>query len=155
MTQKGFDLGALKSSAFVVGFPILGSILQIIILPFVYDSPDSLGTHSNITTRSLLVFVTSGFSWYKIFEFLKRRTRAKYAKTSFKHFLWIATRKLSVHCVAKHGSHPKLSGKFSSCCLFFTQLTAWESGLKAQVWKLISAIWKNFIFQNSSRPTIL
>ena len=124
MTQKGFDLGALKSSAFVVGFPILGSILQVIILPFVYDSPDSLGTHSNIANGSPLVFVTSGFSCYKIFEFLKRRTRAKFAKTTFKQFLWVATRKLSDRCLAKHGSNTKLSGRVSNCCLIFSQLTA-------------------------------
>ena len=46
MTQHQFDFGTLKSSAFVVGFPLLGSISQLIILPFVYDSPDSLGNES-------------------------------------------------------------------------------------------------------------
>ena len=60
MTQKSFDLGPLKSSAFVVAFPILGSILQLIILPFVYDSPDSLGIYSNTGYHKMAV---NGCNW--------------------------------------------------------------------------------------------
>ena len=44
MTHKDFAVAySLESSAFVVVFPIIGSFLQLLILSFVYDSPDSLG----------------------------------------------------------------------------------------------------------------
>ena len=47
MTHKNFEFeDSFKPSAFVVGFPIIGSILQLLILPFLYDSPDSLGKDS-------------------------------------------------------------------------------------------------------------
>ena len=46
MTHKDFAFASLESSAFVVVFPIIGSFLQLLILSFVYDSPDSLGTIS-------------------------------------------------------------------------------------------------------------
>ena len=54
MMKNNFDFGGkLKIGAFAVGFPIIGSILQLLILPFVYDSPDSLGKHSNMLTVML------------------------------------------------------------------------------------------------------
>ena len=37
------NLGSLDHGAFVVGFPIIGSFLQCLLLPLVYDSPVSLG----------------------------------------------------------------------------------------------------------------
>ena len=43
LTAPNMDLGQLDSSALVAAFPIIGSLLQIIILPWVYDSPASLG----------------------------------------------------------------------------------------------------------------
>ena len=43
LTAPNMNLGQLDSSALVVGFPIIGSLLQIIILPWFYDSPSSLG----------------------------------------------------------------------------------------------------------------
>ena len=50
MTKNQFGFGGkLKIGSFAVGFPIIGSILQLLILPFVYDSPDSLGNNSNGT----------------------------------------------------------------------------------------------------------
>ena len=50
MTKNKFVFGGkLKIGAFAVGFPIIGSILQLVILQFVYDSPDSLGNNSNRT----------------------------------------------------------------------------------------------------------
>ena len=43
LTASDMKLGSLDSAAFVVGFPILGCILQCMLLPLVYDSPVSLG----------------------------------------------------------------------------------------------------------------
>ena len=43
------NLGALDNAAFVVGFPIIGSVLQCLLLPFVFDSPVSLGRIKNIS----------------------------------------------------------------------------------------------------------
>ena len=63
MMKNNFDFGGkLKIGAFAVGFPIIGSILQLLILPFVYDSPDSLGKHSNILTAMLRTMRLSPFS---------------------------------------------------------------------------------------------
>ncbi len=44
MMRTDFNFnGLMDTSAFVVGFPIIFALFQLIILPFVYDSPDSLG----------------------------------------------------------------------------------------------------------------
>ena len=57
LTAPNMDLGQLDSSALVAAFPIIGSLLQIIILPWVYDSPASLGfvllvmSHENCMTH--------------------------------------------------------------------------------------------------------
>ena len=45
--------GQLDSGALVVAFPIIGSLLQIIILPWVYDSPASLGHVQKIIIQGL------------------------------------------------------------------------------------------------------
>ena len=43
MMRTDFDFnGIIDSNAFVVGFPIIFAVCQLFILPFVYDSPDSL-----------------------------------------------------------------------------------------------------------------
>lgn len=43
LQKDSLDLGRLDTSAFVVAFPLIGSLLQLIILPFCPDSPASLG----------------------------------------------------------------------------------------------------------------
>ena len=48
-------LGTLDSAAFVVGFPILGCILQCMLLPLVYDSPVSLGLIQDYSCSQLHV----------------------------------------------------------------------------------------------------
>ena len=47
LTAPDMHLGALDNAAFVVGFPIIGSVLQCLLLPFVFDSPVSLGRIEN------------------------------------------------------------------------------------------------------------
>ena len=45
MMRTDFNFnGLMDTSAFVVGFPIIFAVCQLLILPFVYDSPDSLGS---------------------------------------------------------------------------------------------------------------
>ena len=45
------DLGSFDTSAFVVGFPLVGSFLQLVILPFCPDSPASLGKRRKVKTH--------------------------------------------------------------------------------------------------------
>lgn len=45
MMRTDFNFnGLMDTSAFVVGFPIIFAVCQLLTLPFVYDSPDSLGS---------------------------------------------------------------------------------------------------------------
>merc|ERR1711953_401098 len=48
LTASDMKLGTLDSAAFVVGFPILGCILQCMLLPLVYDSPVSLASRQQV-----------------------------------------------------------------------------------------------------------
>ena len=42
LQKDSLELGGFDTSAFVVAFPLIGSFLQLIILPFCPDSPASL-----------------------------------------------------------------------------------------------------------------
>ena len=44
MMRTDFNFyGVIDTSAFVVGVSIIFAVCQLIVLPFAYDSPDSLG----------------------------------------------------------------------------------------------------------------
>ena len=59
LTASDMELGSLDNGAFVVGFPILGSILQCFLLPLVYDSPVSLGLiQDNLCLQSLYLVLS-------------------------------------------------------------------------------------------------
>ena len=75
----GFD-GKLNIGAFAVGFPIIGSILQLLILPFVYDSPDALGNNSNGT----LWHVYSSIWTHNNFEFFKKNKEENFKKVGLR-----------------------------------------------------------------------
>ena len=61
LTASDMELGSLDNGAFVVGFPILGSILQCLLLPLVYDSPVSLGLIQDYLCLQSLYLVLSVF----------------------------------------------------------------------------------------------
>ena len=46
LERRNLELGDLNQSGFVIGFPLIGSIIQLCILPFLYDSPSSLEWNS-------------------------------------------------------------------------------------------------------------
>lgn len=82
MTKNKFGFGGkLKIGAFAVGFPIIGSILQLVILPFVYDSPDSLGN----TSKRTLLHVYSSISNHNYFEFFQKNREVNLPKDGL-HF---------------------------------------------------------------------
>ena len=82
MTKNKFGFGGkLEIGAFAVGFPIIGSILQLLILPFVYDSPDSLGNNSHIT----LLHVYSSILNHNYFEFFQKNKEVN-LKKDWLHF---------------------------------------------------------------------
>ena len=56
LTASDMKLGSLDSAAFVVGFPILGCILQCMLLPLVYDSPVSLGLIQDYSCSQLFKY---------------------------------------------------------------------------------------------------
>ena len=46
------SVGGLEPTAFIVAFPLIGSFIQLLILPFMYDSPDSLAQRKLIFLSS-------------------------------------------------------------------------------------------------------
>ena len=48
MARKSLSVGILEPAAFIIAFPLLGSFMQLLILPFMYDSPDSLAQRNLI-----------------------------------------------------------------------------------------------------------
>ena len=46
LERRKLHLGELNQSGFVVCFPLIGSFIQLCILPFLHDSPSSLGKNS-------------------------------------------------------------------------------------------------------------
>ena len=53
MARKSLSVGDLEPAAFIIAFPLLGSFMQLLILPFMYDSPDSLAQRNLIILNNL------------------------------------------------------------------------------------------------------
>ena len=53
MARKSLSVGNLEPAAFSIVFPLLGSFMLLLILPFMYDSPDSLTQKNLIILNNL------------------------------------------------------------------------------------------------------